>query len=1029
MEVMPYYQSGAGGKQLRPRRRHVTARTPYDRPLEGRHSNFSSRSWLSKLVSPITSGAGKLFSSVFQRPEETSSSASSDDSEDESSSEEEGEDNVQEPAVPKDDIVIESDIQGREPTSAAKQRSESKLSEIENLLNSKTFTRDEFIHLTVLLQSRVVDSSGSKEHGQNTSIEHFGNYLRDEALEEAQRWREERRKSQEESGSGRWDSVLCGSVSSLALSADVPDNAASSPVDIAKAYMGVRPTWASSSPPALLPYKSSESSYLKNLSFAPTTKECWSISNSQHEDKYGTPTPSRTWNSTQRVTYNPYSRAAVTQTPYYRGAYSQHSIQRADNAVENDTTSSRWTQMQHSGKGGREILKRRCSVIDDEWACVGPIRKIRQKSFGNVSSFSSPFKRFESSITDAGSSLPLLSSGLEAGPSSTFKKPADVDKSNPVSTSFQIKENVPKICGVPTQSSLMAQKILENSNGKVPLPNKNPAEEQLANAQDITTHQLTTSVINANFEKSNNIRNASSTPASLEIPGSILGGPAISEKIKYSQPNIVEGLENKACESREDAITLDIQTSKSVSLASDVGINSNQHPTFEFGSANTCKGPIFSFGTNGTTYSDAPKFDFKFESKREMLFSAAVEAAVASESSSQLALSSSPMPTSQSALAASGLGLESNSKPAFSSWTSASLQSISSFPFSGRLFTGSLSTSFQSTSSSLFIDSVTTSPPSLGPFGFSKLGASASAPVSFTSLTKFSSKAGTGFFSASGSRNNTSFGSANAIFGAGTSPISAASFGSGATASSSSGLQNTSTLAFGSSTLSTSSSGYFFSPNSIAEFKSNSSPALYSSIFKTSFASSPGLGTSSQFGSGGSVNGESKQTFGLLETEEAVVDKSASQTNSSIGLDGNTLTSVGFASSSVSQKPIFDLTSSTLAVNTSSMATTLVDGLQNGQMNGKDLKEPSKLSSTPLSVSAEQTSSSTVSRTSAALTIDSQSNVESSEAHPSIPSQKSSVFGAQSSIVSGGPKEVADNGGEKRSRKIVRIKRDRTRKK
>jgi hypothetical protein len=88
---------GTGGKQLRPRRRVGFSRTPYDRPLVGRHAPPELRnpnsngggSWFSKLLSPIANGAGRLLSSVFRRQEsaETSSSySSSTDDEDENSS-------------------------------------------------------------------------------------------------------------------------------------------------------------------------------------------------------------------------------------------------------------------------------------------------------------------------------------------------------------------------------------------------------------------------------------------------------------------------------------------------------------------------------------------------------------------------------------------------------------------------------------------------------------------------------------------------------------------------------------------------------------------------------------------------------------------------------------------------------------------------------------------------------------------------------------------------------------------------------
>ncbi|KAH9290775.1 hypothetical protein KI387_034892, partial [Taxus chinensis] len=68
----------------------------------------------------------------------------------------------------------------------------------------------------------------------------------------------------------------------------------------------------------------------------------------------------------------------------------------------------------------------------------------------------------------------------------------------------------------------------------------------------------------------------------------------------------------------------------------------NTAPTYNFGSASTSKGPVFSFSTSGSTIVDTtkPEFDFKFESKPEESFSSTAVAATASTLPLQTSLGS-----------------------------------------------------------------------------------------------------------------------------------------------------------------------------------------------------------------------------------------------------------------------------------------------------------------------------------------------------------------------------------------------------
>lgn len=970
---------GAGGKQLRPRRRVVFSRTPYDRPLVGRHappelrnpnSNGGS-SWFSKLLSPITNGAGRLLSSVFRRQEsaETSSSYSSstDDGDEDSSEEEEQEDNVQVVAAVENRIVTEARKQSGEPTSVGNKKSQSKLFEIEQVLAGKTFTRDEFIHLTGLLQSRVVDSSGSRVHEGTTSTDLLSDtHLRYAALEETRRWSEERRKEKEESGNGGCDSGLCGNVSRLALSPDVLHETSSSPADIAKAYMGLGTQYTWSSSPVSFQSHLSRDEVIQN--------RCWS-------DTYRSPTPAMMSNRMQSLACTPYAMADHLQTPYSRAAYSQNYFQ---------------------------MLKRRSYLIDDSWASAETIRRTRQKSFGNVSSFSSPFTGFNSSMTEAGPSIACLSSGLEAGQNTFDKKPIDTDRSNNVLLSSQVREDAHQVCTVPSHSSLTAQKIQEHLDGKLP-PNENSSEEQLTFARDKSSSQPTMNLINCDSDVQNNYKDNGNTPlltaTSLERPSSSVKGSLDVQSIRpeankadLADGSLLEkrkdqGLENDVHGSKNDTIPLDVQTSKSVSSASDVSLQCNATPTFKLGSENTSTGPVLSCTSAATKLDTSkPNFNFKFDSKPERLFSSAAFA-----SNSQSTSVSNHLSTSRSISAGSIHGLGPNSVMAS--------QPVSRFMFSTPLFAG---TSVQSTGPSIF-------------------GSGASFGSSSIFGTPFTSGSGASFGSsvfgkpfAFGSASKTSFGSTTRTAQSSSSTFS---FGSGANLglsamTSTSGFASTPTSVFGSGTSSVHSNSTSFCLNSVTPLKS----------------SSASFGTYSLFGI--SSNGASNQTGGIKEPVEGSAAKFITETISSVkcSLGDTSLPSTEFASSCGTQKTMSLSTNTTSASGTMPIVTPLVDATNHCQTTGKDIVEDAATSSSPVPSVFVQQPSLMASPTSVTLAVDSQSNTQSTEAQPGSPSQNLSVSGAQTAIASAGHNESTEGSfpgirSEKNSRKVTRAKRDKTRRK
>ncbi|XP_058067988.1 protein KAKU4-like isoform X3 [Magnolia sinica] len=157
--------TGSGGKILRGRRTASRPVSPYLRPNPP-PSRPQNSTWFSGLFS----GAGKLLSSVF-RPSpspplsESASSSCEDDDDDDDDDDNDDRDN--------DDDILSKAVEeldqannGMAPvsnedcaivTQPAAQKSEAKLA-IEQLLRQETFSRDECLELTKLIQSRVVDS-------------------------------------------------------------------------------------------------------------------------------------------------------------------------------------------------------------------------------------------------------------------------------------------------------------------------------------------------------------------------------------------------------------------------------------------------------------------------------------------------------------------------------------------------------------------------------------------------------------------------------------------------------------------------------------------------------------------------------------------------------------------------------------------------------------------------------------------------------------------------------------------------------
>lgn len=534
-ELRPYGGGGAGGK-LRTSRFARRSSTPYDRPQTGRHapaavraaaaaadSRRSGNTWFSRIVDPasrlITQSAAKWFSSVFKKNHPALSSAADD-------VEEVQEDSLQE--VPEEAIENAKVIgQDQKATPVSKQRSEPEFTEVEQLLKNKTFSREEFNRLTELLQSRIVDrSSGLKDfEEQNREELHGGAEPSNAVNAEAQRWREERQKAREEKQDSVWHNGLFANAPTPAVHRNLPDEAGSSPADIAKAFMGVRPYRASSLALQSKPFRDENTpSKLNGLSLVPKT-EGWLVGNGQAEDKFKTPQTARMRSRIQNI----------SRTPYARNVYQQAPSERIGNGFPISTPVSQWTPIQSPITGGRQVLKRRSSVLDDDFSSGLPIRRTRHKPI-----FVTQSRNPDPSGSTSNQLIPFLSprNDGERTVLESVKKRTEFEKQN----AFYSREATTKeLCAgpcIPPQSSETARKILEHLDRMVPSPKEISAEAQLAIARDKSPSQLTVSMLNGPARRSTESIDATSlfdkySPISVQKNNQLTGQGASSAEQKY----------------------------------------------------------------------------------------------------------------------------------------------------------------------------------------------------------------------------------------------------------------------------------------------------------------------------------------------------------------------------------------------------------------------------------------------------------------------------------------------------------------
>ncbi|CAN0900579.1 Nuclear pore complex protein NUP1 [Linum grandiflorum] len=445
-ENQPYDDGGGYGKfRKRPYRRRET--TPYDRPIPNpglQSSNGGGNGWLSRFMDPaqrlIASGAHKLFASVFRKrlPSTQQTQPPEPGSGGKQKQREALAKDKQVETVPMVSSKVLVGSQGGTirihdgPSSS----NGGGVSDLESMLKQKKFTRHEINRLTNLLQSRVVDLPIANE--EKSTVVPSNSFLMP--------------------GNGNFpitpvkENVVENQIVSTPI---VLDQDVASPAELAKAYMGRRPSKVS---PSMLglpnqPWKDDSALQAKHTfrskgSSTSAINQSSSLAGSK-VNGFITPRP-RGRSAVYSMARLPYSRTQSTNMIQGAGTSKE--------ALSGREFSSRSALDKNRCAGTRQgTLKRRSSVLDNDIESTSPIRRIRQKSN-------------------------LMSAAAVLGTRPILETEGQLAlTSEPTSEVEQPKENgdygiqIPGFTPVSTKSSKMASEILQQLDVMVSSREKSPA--------------------------------------------------------------------------------------------------------------------------------------------------------------------------------------------------------------------------------------------------------------------------------------------------------------------------------------------------------------------------------------------------------------------------------------------------------------------------------------------------------------------------------------------------------------------------
>ncbi|GAB4842664.1 hypothetical protein Ancab_012638 [Ancistrocladus abbreviatus] len=467
-----YDGSRAGGKfRKRPfRRQHQT--TPYDRPPTALRK---PNGWLSRIVDPasklITAGAHKLFSSVFRKRLLPPPQLPPDDNE-------EPRDNQLE-TVPAGNGSGGLKQNGAEANYLGTTTAHDGVSELEHLLKQKTFTRLEIDRLTALLHSRTIDKSSGAEN------ERSGLKLSDPS--EVHTSCGELIHGPVEEGGTEPHALLSGGVWTPSMRSKLLDEDIASPAEIAKAYMGGRPTKV---PPSMLGLRSQAQKEDGPARSGPFHLQLPNLSvfqkplNSSEISGNGFAMPrSRGRSAIYCMPCTPYSRIHKNLTIQGNGS--------AFNARPSSSLSSQnAAETYQFNEPKKLVLKRRSSMLDNDIGSVGPIRRIRQKP-----NLSSKILSLPTSAVHhiAGSDVTEIPHSLANSPHSYFVSKSQAngaDRGMPVIDSVHVS----------SKSIEMGQRILQQLD-KIS-PKGKSAERNLGNVIGKTPAKMTPGMLHGQACKS-----------------------------------------------------------------------------------------------------------------------------------------------------------------------------------------------------------------------------------------------------------------------------------------------------------------------------------------------------------------------------------------------------------------------------------------------------------------------------------------------------------------------------------------------
>ncbi|KAK7281650.1 hypothetical protein RIF29_09824 [Crotalaria pallida] len=508
----PPQERGAGGKLTRHPPRKPPS-TPYSRPPD----TTRRRRWISKLVDPayrlIAVGANRILPSFFSTstPATALPGPSSATEEEDQGKWQTGEQGHREDgrksylhlqASKSTGVASDGDISGKLKSSSdidlhrqdgnEEPSEKNRLSDIEKLLNGNKFSRDEFNHLVGVLNSRAIDLHNVEKGKQNIQLASREDH-KELALTQGLP------KVSNEPRHEKLNGVIWGNSTPLRPS-KVQDEIGASPIEIARAYMDSRASEAGPSSKSIIQTIDSrvlhgDEAAIKPYDPSPSMKSLTGWPGAMLQEAYVTPQSQRSRYGLHNFPRTPYSRTLLSKsksklTQQMQGDFNHFS---STPLRQSETTTllskSRLTQMQGdynhiSSTPFRQsettlYLKDKSKVdaSDGGFGSVGPIRRNRHR-LGAHSTLRRP----------AYSSLHGPSqSDFNDGFTPAVKRSSDPDGSSSIHKPLGFEVGSPT---VPMHTSLMAKKILEHIDRKVPTPKEKSAELKLAterkNPQSIT---------------------------------------------------------------------------------------------------------------------------------------------------------------------------------------------------------------------------------------------------------------------------------------------------------------------------------------------------------------------------------------------------------------------------------------------------------------------------------------------------------------------------------------------------------------